>query len=112
MSGEICDAGGRVVADTNDDETQGSIVFTNCATAESEGGTLLIDGSVTYTVNTGADSLSAVYNVTVTYLGDTQAINMTFACTGISTVSPHTLSAKKRQLCQTAASRSFGLEIP
>jgi hypothetical protein len=87
LTDELCDAGGSANAQTNDAETQGSINFNNCAMSDLEGGTIVIDGAVTFSVNTSADSLSAVYRVTVSYLGDTQAINMTLACSSISTTS-------------------------
>jgi hypothetical protein len=88
VSDEICDAGGLAVADTNDAETQGTIVFTNCAISDLEGGTLVLNGTVTYSANTGADSVSMVFNVSAVYLGETQAINMTLACNSISSASP------------------------
>jgi hypothetical protein len=88
VSGEICDAGGQAVADTNDAETQGTIAYTNCAIDDLEGGALVLNGTVIFSANTGADSLSMVFNVSVDYVGETQAVNMTLACNNISSVSP------------------------
>ncbi|MEW7975610.1 MAG: hypothetical protein AB2810_13240 [Candidatus Thiodiazotropha endolucinida] len=87
LTAEICDAGGRAIADTNEAETEGSIIFTNCAMSDLEGGTLLINGAVTFSANTGIDSLRMVFNVTVTYIGESQAINLTLACSNISSAS-------------------------
>jgi hypothetical protein len=87
VSSETCDAGGRAVADTNSDGTQGTITFTNCAISDMEGGTMVLNGSVVFSANTSSDSLNMVYNVSVAYLGETQAINMTLACSNISSPS-------------------------
>ncbi|MCU7932693.1 MAG: hypothetical protein KZQ90_17985 [Candidatus Thiodiazotropha sp. (ex Codakia rugifera)] len=85
LTAEICDAGGRAVADTNEAETEGSITFTDCAMSDMEGGTVVINGTVTFNANTSGDSLNMVFRVTVTYIGESQAINMTLACSNIST---------------------------
>jgi hypothetical protein len=85
VTSEICDAGGSAIADTNDAETQGTITFTNCAMSDTEGGTVVMDGTVTFNANTSADSLNMVFNVTVAYIGESQSINMTLACSNIST---------------------------
>ncbi|MCU7815976.1 MAG: hypothetical protein KZQ81_12420 [Candidatus Thiodiazotropha sp. (ex Rostrolucina anterorostrata)] len=87
LTAEICDAGGRAVADTNEAETEGSITFTHCAMSDTEGGTVVINGTVTFSANTSGDSLNMVFRVTVTYIGESQAINMTLACSNISTSS-------------------------
>jgi hypothetical protein len=87
VTNEICDAGGSAIADTNDAETQGTITFTNCAMSDSEGGTLVMNGTVTFSANTSADSSSMVFNVTVTYIGESQSVNMTLACSNISSAS-------------------------
>ncbi|MEL0587230.1 MAG: hypothetical protein AAES65_20485 [Candidatus Thiodiazotropha sp. (ex. Lucinoma kazani)] len=87
LTAEICDAGGRAVADTNEAETDGSITFTDCAMSDMEGGTVVINGTVTFNASTSGDSLNMVFRVTVTYIGESQAINMTLACSNISTSS-------------------------
>jgi hypothetical protein len=87
VTSEICDAGGTATATTNDAETEGTITFSNCAMSDMEGGTLVMNGTVTYNANTSADSLNMVFNVTVTYIGESQSIYMTLACTNISSVS-------------------------
>jgi hypothetical protein len=87
LSADACDAGGSAIAETNDAETVGTITFTNCGMSDMEGGTLVINGPVTYNTSTSADSLHMVFRVTVTYIGESQAINMTLACNNISTPS-------------------------
>ncbi|MES9968586.1 MAG: hypothetical protein ABW092_01045 [Candidatus Thiodiazotropha sp.] len=87
LSAEVCDAGGSAVADTNDAETEGTITFTNCGMSDMEGGTLTVNGPVTYSANINADSLNMVFRVTVTYIGESHAINMTLGCSNISTPS-------------------------
>ncbi|MEW8555538.1 MAG: hypothetical protein AB2605_17195 [Candidatus Thiodiazotropha sp.] len=86
-SDEVCDAGGRADANTNADETEGTITFTNCAMSDMQGGTIVLDGIVEFSVNTGADTLSMDFNVTVSYLGESETINLTLACSNISTAS-------------------------
>ncbi len=87
LSAEICDAGGRAIAESNDAETQGSITFTSCAMSDMQGGTVVINGSVTFSANTSADTLNMAFRVTVTYIGESQSVNMTLACNNISTPS-------------------------
>jgi hypothetical protein len=87
VTDDICDAGGTAVADTNDAETQGTITFTNCAMSDMEGGTIVMNGSLTFSANSSADSLSMVFNVTVNYIGESQSINMTLACSNVSSAS-------------------------
>lgn len=87
VTDEICDAGGRAVADTNDAETEGTITFTNCAMSDMQGGTLVINGPVDFIFNTVADTLSMVFRVTVSYLGESEAINLTLGCSNISSAS-------------------------
>ncbi|MEW8507569.1 MAG: hypothetical protein AB2598_12780 [Candidatus Thiodiazotropha sp.] len=85
VSGDICDAGGRAVANTNDAETEGTINFTDCAMSDMRGGTLVLDGIVEFTVNVGADTLSMVFHVTVSYIGETETIDLALDCSSIST---------------------------
>ncbi|MES9947120.1 MAG: hypothetical protein ABW080_19390 [Candidatus Thiodiazotropha sp.] len=87
LSADICDAGGSAIADTNDAETEGSITFTNCGMSDMEGGTLVVNGPVTFNASSSADSLHMVFRVTVSYIGESHAINMTLACSNISTPS-------------------------
>jgi hypothetical protein len=85
VSNDICDQGGSAVADTNDDETEGTITFNNCTINDMEGGSMVLNGAVRYSANISADTLSMVYDVTVDYIGESQAINMSLACNDIST---------------------------
>ncbi|MES9990618.1 MAG: hypothetical protein ABW098_01600 [Candidatus Thiodiazotropha sp.] len=87
VTAEICDAGGQAIANTNDAETQGNITFTNCAMSDMQGGTIVLDGVVEFSVNTGADTLSMVFHVTVSYLGETETVNLTLGCSNISSAS-------------------------
>jgi hypothetical protein len=84
---DICDAGGSAVVVSNDAGTSGSIVFTSCGILDSQDTTVVINGEVTFTANTGADTMSMVFRVTVTYLAESQSINMSLACTNVSTSS-------------------------
>lgn len=84
MSATICTSGGSAIADTNDAETVGTITFANCGIDDGYGGVLVFNGTVDYTYNSGADSLSMVFHMTVSYAGDSQSINMTIACASIS----------------------------
>lgn len=87
VTSDICDSGGIAIANTNDAETQGTIAFTNCAMSDMEGGTIVMNGTVTYNADTSADNLNMVFNVTVIYIGESQSINMTLACSNISSAS-------------------------
>jgi hypothetical protein len=85
---ELCDAGGTAIADTNDAETIGTITFTNCGISDGTGSAIVLNGTVDFTYVTSTDSISMVYHVTVSYAGESQAINMTVACVDFMTSSP------------------------
>jgi hypothetical protein len=87
VSNEICDQGGSAVADTNDAETQGAITFTNCTMSDTEGGSMVLNGTVTYNADASADTINMVYNVSVDYIGQTQVILVTLACDNVSSPS-------------------------
>jgi hypothetical protein len=46
-----------------------------------------MNGPVRFTKNTSADSMTMVFDVTVAYIGQTQAVDMTLACSDISSPS-------------------------
>lgn len=85
MSADVCDSG-SAIADTNDAQTEGTVTFTNC-TMNDPDGSLVMNGTSQFSFNTGTDSLRMVFRMTATYIGETQAINLTLACSSISTAS-------------------------
>ena len=93
VSSDICTNGGSAIANTNDDGTVGTITFTNCGIDDGNGGVLVFNGTVDYTVNTGADTLSMVFHMTVSYAGETQSINMTLACASFTSSPVCTVSS-------------------
>ena len=84
----ICDAGGTAIADTNDAETVGTITFSYCGISDGAGDAIVLNGTVDFSYVTSSDSISMVYHVTVSYAGESQAINMTISCIDFMTSSP------------------------
>jgi hypothetical protein len=87
LSSELCNAGGHAVVVGNDAGTNGSISFTDCAMSDSQDTTVRINGEVTFTSNTGSDALNMVFRVTVSYIGESQSVNMSLSCNNVSTPS-------------------------
>ncbi|MCU7796553.1 MAG: hypothetical protein KZQ75_05435 [Candidatus Thiodiazotropha sp. (ex Myrtea spinifera)] len=84
VSTGLCDAGGSAIADTNDAETVGTFIFTDCAMSDGVGGVMVLNGTVDYTAAADLSSLTMVFRVTVSYVGESEFINMTIACSGSS----------------------------
>ena len=87
LSGEICDAGGTAIADTNDAETVGTIVFTNCGILIDATEVIYLTGTVDYVITLAGgavDSLSMTFNVTATYAGESAALNLSLNCVDLS----------------------------
>jgi hypothetical protein len=95
-SAYICDSGGSAVADTNDAETVGTIVFLNCGISDGASGTIVITGSVDFSITLSggsADSMSMTFRVTVAYGGESANINMTISCVNLTGVASCTVSS-------------------
>ncbi|MEJ2466508.1 MAG: hypothetical protein P8045_12525, partial [Candidatus Thiodiazotropha sp.] len=87
LSGDICDAGGSAIADTNDAETVGTITFSNCGISDGYGDAIYMTGTVDYVLTLvagAADTLGMTFHVTVSYAGESEAINMTLNCVDLS----------------------------
>ncbi|MES9971782.1 MAG: hypothetical protein ABW092_17240 [Candidatus Thiodiazotropha sp.] len=86
LSNEICDQGGSAVVNSNDAETEGTMIFSNCAINDKEGGTMVLDGDVSFIVDVSSDSMNMVYDVSFSYIEETQSVYMALACSNISTL--------------------------
>jgi hypothetical protein len=90
LSGEICDAGGSAIADTNTAETVGTITFRNCGISDGYGDAVYMTGTVDYVITLvagtadTADTLSMTFHVTVSYAGESESINLTLNCVDLS----------------------------
>jgi hypothetical protein len=88
VTGDFCDEGGTAIADTNDAGTIGTITFSNCGISDDNGGALVLNGTVDYNYTASTDSIVATFHVTVTYGGESSAINMTLSCVDTTSASP------------------------
>lgn len=79
----ICDMGSADL-DQNTDGTEGTIEFTNCEVTGGNGE--VVNGTVTFTSTISGATITSLnmrfINFRVTYLGETNTINMTVACDG------------------------------
>jgi hypothetical protein len=87
VSGDICDAGGSADLDANADETVGTITFSNCGIRVDATSAMYLTGTVDYSITLvggSPDTLSMNYHVNATYAGQTQALNLSLNCVGLS----------------------------
>lgn len=79
----ICDTGSADL-DQNSNGTEGTIVFTNCLVTGGNGEVL--NGTVTFSATISGSTLTSLnmrfINFRVTYLGESQTVNMTISCSG------------------------------
>ena len=79
----VCDAG-RADLEQNNDGTEGSILFTSCLVTGGNGA--IVNGKVDFTATISGVTLTSLdmqfINFRVTYLGDSQTVNMTVSCDG------------------------------
>jgi len=80
----ICDPGGMADLDQNTDGTQGTIVFTNCTITGGNGE--VVNGTVTFNATISGTTLTSLdmwfTDFSVTYQGETHAIDLTVLCAG------------------------------
>lgn len=80
----ICDNSGSADLDQNIDGTEGTIVFTNCQVTG--GNSAVVNGRVEFAATLSGLTITSLnmrfINFRVTYLGDTQTVNMTVSCSG------------------------------
>jgi hypothetical protein len=88
VSADICDAGGSAIADTNSDESEGTVTFDNCGISDGASGVVYLTGLLTFrgTYDSLGDpsTLYMEMHVTVTYGGETAEISLTLDCVGLS----------------------------
>ena len=80
----MCDNTGSADLVQNNDGTEGTIVFTNCQVTGGDGA--VVNGRVEFAITLSDTTITSlnmrfVY-FRVTYLGDTQTVNMTISCSG------------------------------
>ena len=79
----ICDTGSADL-DQNNDGTEGTILFTNCLVTGGNGE--VVNGTVEFIGTISGSTITSLnirfINFKVTYLGETQTVNMTISCSG------------------------------